>query len=129
MSWLIPGISESSLPNPLEPLALSEETPPDVAAVSPVLPDVVPLEVAGPDVGPTADTEVDEMDETEATLFCDALPVVDWTPDVGDSSGVMLGGVLNTGVLSDGARADALIEALEGATTSMCVGVSLRIKL
>ncbi len=31
-----------------------------------------------------ADTEVEEMDETGATLFCDALLVLVWTPDVVD---------------------------------------------
>lgn len=82
-NWLIPGISERSRPKALEPLAaLEEDERPDTAAVSPAPPDAVPLEVADTDDGPMADTEVEEMDEIGATLFCDALLVLDWTPDV-----------------------------------------------
>jgi hypothetical protein len=130
MSWLIPGISEISLPNPLEALALPEEDePPDTAAVSPLPPVEVLVDVAETDDGPTAYAEVEETDAAGARLFCDVPLVADCTPDIVDPSGVVFGVVLITGVLSDVGGADAPTEALEGATTPICEGVSLRIRL
>ena len=85
ISWLIPGISERSRPNALEPPVPPEEVePPDAAAVSPAPPDAVPLGVAVTDAGPTAYAELEEMDETGARLFCDAPLGADCIPDVAD---------------------------------------------
>jgi hypothetical protein len=84
MSWLIPGISESRRLNVLEPLALPDgDEPPDAAAVSPVPPDEVLLDIAEIDDEPTAYAEVEAADETVARLLCCVLlVVVDKAPDV-----------------------------------------------
>ena len=80
--WLIPGISEMSRLNALDPLALPEEDElPDAAAVSPAPPDDVLVDVAEADDGPTAYAEV-EADETAARLLCCVLLVADWISDV-----------------------------------------------
>ena len=82
ISWLIPGISERSRPNALEPPVPPEEVePPDAAAVSPAPPDDVLVDGAEADDGPTAYAEV-EADETAARLLCCVLLVADWISDV-----------------------------------------------
>lgn len=65
--WLIPGISEMSRLNALDPLALPEEDElPDAAAVSPGPPDDVLVDVVEADDGPA---EAKAADETAARLL------------------------------------------------------------
>jgi hypothetical protein len=73
MSWLIPGISESSRLNPLEPLALDDELP-DAAAVTPVTPDnKVLLEAEDEDDCTAVFPVMDAADDTAARLLCCVL--------------------------------------------------------
>ena len=74
MSWLIPGISESSRPKALEPLApLEEDDPPDAAAVSPVALDKVLFEAEDCDACTAVFPVIAAVDETAARLLCCVL--------------------------------------------------------
>lgn len=118
MSWLIPGISESSRPNPLEPLALEDE-PPDAAAVSPVAPDTVLLEAEDRDACTAVFPVTGAADETEARLLCCVLLVWVRDPEVAGCELAVFGVVLLTGICSDSDDPAMSVETAEGATVAI----------
>lgn len=115
MSWLIPGISESSRPNPLEPLAVEDE-PPDAAAVSPVAPDTVLLDAEDKDDCTAVFPVMGAADETEARLLCCVLLVWVRDPEVGGCATAVFVVVLLTGICSD---SDDPVGTAEGATVAI----------
>lgn len=118
MSWLIPGISERSRLNPLEPLVLPEEESPG-AAVSPVAPDKELLEVEDSGDCTTVFPVMDAADETVARLRC-GVPMV-WGRD-SEVVGCELAVVdvkLLTGICSDSVDAVVSVKTVEGATVAV----------
>lgn len=118
MSWLIPGISESSRPNPLEALAVEDE-PPDAAAVSPVVPDTVLLDAEDKDDCTAVFPVIGAADETEARLLCCVLLVWVRDPEVAGCAAAVFVVVLLTGICSDSDDPAMSVEAAEGATVAI----------
>jgi len=119
MSWFIPGISESSLPNPLEALIVLEEEPPDAAAVSPVALDKVLFETEDGDVCTAVFPVMGAADETAARLLCCVLLIWGAGSEVAGCELAVFGVMVLTGVCSDNGDVDALVEAAEGATVAI----------